>query len=242
MGGWIDRYATHGLACSDVAARSMYGESWQSDGRWRILHYGIDPGAFSERVVADRERAELGIPAGARVVGHVGRFVEQKNHAFLVEVIAESVALDPDICFLLVGEGPLKPQVERVIGGRGLAGNVVFTGARSDVPRLMLSAMDVFVFPSLWEGLGIVLLEAQAAGLPALVSQYVPRECAVIPGQVEHLRLSEGAKCWARNILRCLDREPLGRAEALAAVSDSRFTVQRSARALQDAYESSLSS
>ena len=241
MGRQIDRYATHGLACSDVAARSMYGESWQSDSRWRILHYGIDPTPFAQRVVAKRMRSELGIPDGARVAGHVGRFVEQKNHAFLVEVIAASVELAPNICFLLVGEGPLRPQIEQVIRDRNLARNVVFTGARSDVPHLMLSAMDIFVFPSLWEGLGIVVLEAQAAGLPALVSEYVPQECAVIPGQVEHLQLGDGPKSWAQSIVRLLDREPLDQAVALASVSSSGFTVERSTRALQDVYIGSLS-
>lgn len=238
---WIDRYATSGLACSEVAARSLYSEQWENDGRWQILHYGIDLSPLSAQRDVQQERSRLGIPANARVVGHVGRFVEQKNHAFLLDVIGECLKLDPHIYFLLIGDGHLRSDMQRAADDRGLSENVIFTGARSDVPRLMMSAMGLFVFPSLWEGLGIVLLEAQAAGLPALVSEYVPQDCEVIPGHVEHLHLGDGAKAWAQSIIRRLDREPLDPAEALSAVSNSRFTVERSARALQDEYMSSLS-
>jgi glycosyltransferase involved in cell wall biosynthesis len=238
MRRWVNQYATGGLACSRVAARSLYGERWEDDDRWQILHYGIDLVPFSQRFDMHEERSRLGIPATARVVGHVGRFVEQKNHAFLLDVIAECLKLNSDIYFLLIGDGHLRSSIERVAHERGLSQNVVFTGARSDVPRLMMSAMDLFVLPSLWEGLGIVLLEAQAAGLLALVSEHVPDECGVIPGQIELGQLAHGPKHWAERILRGLDRKMCDRQEALEAVASSRFTIERSARLLQAVYTS----
>ncbi len=237
---WVRRYATLGLACSRLAARSLYGEQWESDGRFRILNYGIDLAPFLDEVDAERERSRLGIPAGARVVGHVGRFVPPKNHAFLVEVIAECVKRRRDVHFLLIGDGPLRPHIQRAIDDRGLSENVVFAGTRGDVPRLMLSAMDLFVFPSLWEGLGNVQLEAQAAGLPLLVSEHLPDEAGIIPGRIERLRLADGPKLWAERILRRLAEETPDRQEALEMVARSPFALEESAQALLEVYERSL--
>jgi glycosyltransferase involved in cell wall biosynthesis len=238
LAGCIDRYATLGLACSRDAARSLYGENWESQRRWRILHYGIDPSPFAEPFEVPAERRRWGFPAAAPVIGHVGRFVPQKNHAFLLEVIAACLRLQPELHFLLVGDGPLRAAIQKAAAERGLSKRVVFTGARSDVPRLMLAAMDAFVLPSLWEGLPMVLLEAQAAGLPLLVSENVPDEFAVLPQQIERLPLGDGPEHWARRILLRLDRQGARRAEALAAVSRSDFTIERSARALAEVYAS----
>jgi glycosyltransferase involved in cell wall biosynthesis len=236
LSGWIDRYATVGLACSRAAARSLYGEQWESDRRWQILHYGIDPAPFAEPIDSPVERLRCGLPGDVPVIGHVGRFVPQKNHGFLLEVIAACIRLRPEVRFLLVGDGPLRPAIERAAAERGLAQNVVFTGARCDVPRLMLAAMDAFVLPSLWEGLPMVLLEAQAAGLPLVVSENVSDEFAVLPQQTERLRLGDGPEHWARRILLRLDRGRPNREEALAAVRRSCFTIERSAQALEEVY------
>jgi glycosyltransferase involved in cell wall biosynthesis len=236
LSGWIDRYATAGLACSRDAARSLYGEHWQSQRRWRVLHYGIEFSSFSEPIDVGGERRRWGLPVDAPVVGHVGRFVPQKNHAFLLEVIAACLRLRPEIHFLLVGDGPLRAAVQREAEERGLSKNVVFTGARNDVPRLMRGAMDAFVFPSLWEGLGIVLLEAQAAGLPIVVSTNVPDEFAVFPQRIERVALADGAQSWARRLLLRLDCPRLRQEEALAGLSRSEFTIERSARALAEVY------
>jgi glycosyltransferase involved in cell wall biosynthesis len=153
-------------------------------------------------------------------------------------MIAACRRLRPDVHFLLVGDGPLRPAIEKAAMERGLSKNVVFTGARSDVPRLMRAAMDTFVFPSLWEGLGIVLLEAQAAGLPIVVSASVPDEFAVLPEQIERLDLAGGPEHWARRALLQLDRRRPRREEALAALGRSDFTVERSARTLAEVYTS----
>ena len=107
MKHWIRKYATHGLAASQDAARALFGPNWQSDPRFRVLHCGIDLEPFRQEVSREPVRQELGIPLDAPVVGHVGRFVPQKNHTFLLEIAAEVVKLRTEVRFLLVGDGPL---------------------------------------------------------------------------------------------------------------------------------------
>jgi len=236
MKHWIRKYATHGLAASEAAAETLFGTAWRSDARFRIMHCGIDLGPLRQEVSREEVRRELGIPLDARVVGHVGSFRPPKNHAFLLEIAAEVVKLRAEVRFLLLGDGPLRPQMEAMARDLGIEKNVIFAGARSDVPRLMLGAMDLFVFPSLWEGLGIVLVEAQAAGLRCVCSDAVPPEAAVVPDVVRYVRLSAGAGEWAAVVLRTLEYGRLREAGALEVIAKGDFNVQKSCQDLIGLY------
>ena len=236
MKHWIRKYATHGLAASEAAAETLFGTAWRSDARFRIMHCGIDLGPLRQEVSREEVRRELGIPLDARVVGHVGSFRPPKNHAFLLEIAAEVVKLRAEVRFLLLGDGPLRPQMEAMARDLGIEKNVIFAGARSDVPRLMLGAMDLFVFPSLWEGLGIVLVEAQAAGLRCVCSDAVPPEAAVVPDVVRYVRLSAGAGEWAAVVLRTLEYGRLREAGALELIAKGDFNVQKSCQDLIGLY------
>ena len=176
MKTWIRRFATHGLAISKPSAANLFGERWKSDAWVHIIPYGIDIAQFQKHLLREEIRAELGIPPNSPVVGHVGRFYPQKNHSFLIEIAQEVLSKRPDTNFLLIGDGPLRPEMEARVRQMGLSKKIHFIGIRTDVPRLMLGAMDLFLFPSLYEGLGLCLLEAQAAGLHCLVSDTVPDE------------------------------------------------------------------
>jgi glycosyltransferase involved in cell wall biosynthesis len=233
---WIRKYATHGLATSGAAAETLFGTAWGSDARFRILHCGIDLEPFRQEPSREAVRQELGIPLNAPVVGHVGSFRPPKNHAFLLEIAAEVIRRRPEVRFLLVGDGPLRPQIEAVARELGIEKNVIFTGIRADVPRLMLGAMDLFVFPSLWEGLPIAFLEAQAAGLRAVVSEAVPLEAFVLREGVEHVSLSAGAHHWVCRLLKALEQGRYPLAEALAGVARSSFAVENSCRYLAGLY------
>ena len=101
------------------------------------------------------------------MIGHVGRFLWAKNHPFVVKVAAALFQREPRARLLLIGDGPLQPEIEALVRTSGIADRVIFAGARADVPRLLKGAMDAFVFPSHFEGLGLAAVEAQAAGLPA---------------------------------------------------------------------------
>lgn len=166
----ISRYAFCGLAASKKAAEFLFGLGWADDPRWRLLFCGIDLEPFKQAVNTRQIRAELGIPEKAFVVGHVGRFYEQKNHAFLIDIASEVTNVATDIRFLLVGDGPLRGATEQKVQSMRLQDKVIFAGVQADVPRLMLGAMDAFVLPSLHEGLPLTLMEAQAASLPCIYS------------------------------------------------------------------------
>jgi glycosyltransferase involved in cell wall biosynthesis len=202
MNRWMARYSTARLAVSRQAAEALFGTDRGDCGRYRVLYLGIDLEPFQHPADRDAVRAELGIPSDAFVIGHVGRFAPQKNHAFLVEIFGELVRREPSAHLLLVGgEGELRPAVERQLARAGLAERVVFTGSRPDVPRLMLGAMDVFLFPSRFEGLGLVLVEAQAVGLPCVISDVVPEEADVVPGLVRRMSLAQPAEVWAEALI-----------------------------------------
>lgn len=228
---WIDRSATVGLACSEQAAESLFGPNWTADPRYRVLHYGIDLAPFRQPVRRDAVRKELGLPTDALVVGHVGSFRPVKNHAFLLDVAEQSPR---NVHFLLVGDGPLRESIATSARRRGLADRIVFAGARHDVPRLLL-ACDVMTLPSLYEGLGLVLIEGQAAGLPCVVSDVIPREVDQVPGLVHRRSLALPAADWARALCEAAAARTVP-ARSLAILEQSSFSIAASVRGLEEAY------
>jgi glycosyltransferase involved in cell wall biosynthesis len=190
--------ATCGLAASQLAGKALYGDTWHSDSRWKVLHCGIDFKEFSLKIDRVAIRLQLGIDSDAFVVGHVGRFVDQKNHRFIIEVFEQLKNIKKNAHLLLVGIGPLLEDIKEVVKEKGLQDSVTFAGIRKDVPQLMKGGMDIFIFPSKFEGLGLVLVEAQEAMLPCIISNVVPDEVAV--SQVTKLALDQTANDWATTI------------------------------------------
>ena len=235
MRRWIWRYATMGLAASRKASVALFGSDWQKNPRFRVLFCGIDLAPFLEvdQVTIGRE---LGIPEGAFVLGHVGRFEEQKNHNFLVEIAAEVAKREPKMCLLLIGDGPLKADIKKKVSCIQLSDKVMFFGLRSDVPRLMLGAMDVFVLPSYYEGLPIVGLEAQAAGLPLVISDDIAEELDIVELLVRRVTLNKPASHWADVILQLKGAPPVSQREATKIIVDSQFNIHNSIRMLEDIY------
>jgi glycosyltransferase involved in cell wall biosynthesis len=234
----LRQHATLGLAASKLAAHALFGPQWEQDAeRWRVLYCGIDLKPFLEPVDRHALRAELNIPADALVMGHIGRFFEQKNHDFLIDILAEVVQRAPCTRLLLVGDGPLREQIVQKVERLGLQEHVIFTGLRKDVPQLMLGAIDVFVLPSLFEGLPIVGLEAQAAGLPCVWSDTITEELDCVQPLVQRLSLSQPASEWAAAVLRAHQRpHALSRAAALDLMRNSSFNVERGLDMLEQTY------
>jgi glycosyltransferase involved in cell wall biosynthesis len=236
MKHWIARYATVRLAVSNRAGQALFNGGGGKPS-WQLNHTSLDLEPFHERVEPTSIRAELGIPEKARVIGHVGRIAEEKNHRFLLEVMAEVARRDPTVYLLLVGDGVLRAEVERDVARRSLPDRVVFAGARLDVPRLMLGAMDVFVFPSHHEGLGRVAVEAQAAGLPCILADTIPSEADLVPSLVRRLPLGEPST-WAGAILEAIAKPgKVSRDEALRIVERSLFNVCKAIESLERVYE-----
>lgn len=233
----IRRYGSLHFAVSSYAAESLYGPGWKEAPDVRILPCGLDFQPF--RLGADREamRRELGIPADARVLGTVGRLEREKNHGWMLEILPPLLRTVPDAHFLLVGDGSLRASLEQRASDLGLAERVHFTGARHDVPRL-LSAMDVFLFPSHFEGLGLAAIEAQAAGLPCLLSTRVPQEVVLDPARALRLPLDLGPEGWARAAEALLSL-PHGDVEGtVSALEASPFSIRRNLAELEVAYAS----
>jgi glycosyltransferase involved in cell wall biosynthesis len=232
MRRWILRYMTDGLAASPEAASDLFGANWQTDPRIQVLSCSVDSSPFRVKIPKGEVRGELGIPEDAFVIGHVGRFEMVKNHSFLLDIFAEAARDDPSICLLLIGDGPLRPLIQEKVHRAGLTDRVIFLGFRRDVPRLLLGAMDMFIFPSLSEGLGTAKLEAQTAGLPCIVSDGTPESGDVVKPLITRLSLCEPASVWAKAILSVRAAPlPINPAEALAIMERSLFhnlaTVKR---------------
>jgi glycosyltransferase involved in cell wall biosynthesis len=194
--------ASGGLAVSTEAGDDLFPPRWQATPRWDLQHLGLDLSRFELAVDRDAIRRELGIPKQAIVIGHVGRFTEEKNHMFLVEIAREVIRLEPRAFFLLVGDGPLRPSIEGMVTSYSLQNRFAFTGVRSDVPTLMMGAMDAFIFPSLREGLPVTMLEAQTAGLKCVISDVISLEADVIPSLIVRESVKSSPAQWAAQLLR----------------------------------------
>jgi len=238
----VRRYSTHGLACSARAAKALYGLDWNKTSRYQVLHYTIDLAPFEvgpgDEATRKSLRVELGLPEDAFVMGHVGRFVHQKNHDFLIDVAAEVIKQAPNAYLLMVGDGELRPAIEEKVAGLGIADKVIFAGVRSDVPRIMLNVMDTFVFTSFSEGLGIVLVEAQAAGLPCVYTEGVPHEADVVPPLLHRLSIAKGPAPWVEAVLAQRGASlPISQADALAEVKKSPFNIETNMKRLESLYQ-----
>ena len=237
----LSRWMTLGLGCSEPAAGQLLGVSKRDDERISVLRYGIDLQAFRAGPGDHFElKREFGLEPDAVVVGHVGRLEPQKNQEFLLYVAAEAFRAHVRLRFVIVGEGRLEDSLRAQAENLGLRGRVIFAGRRDDVPRLMTGLFSAFVLPSLHEGLPIAALEAQAAGLPTLLSDRIAAETSVVPDIVRQLPLEAGAAVWARVLLNTVkeERYPIGRACRL--LEERGFSVEKSARKLYQTYEIAL--
>lgn len=187
--------ANYFFACSENAARWLFPHKIK---QCKILYNGIQLKKYLfNKETRQTVRGKLQLDENEFVMIHVGRFARQKNHTYLVEILdAYNKKIGEKWKILLVGEGPLQDEVKRQIDEKGLSEHVIFMNNRTDVNEL-LSAADMFVFPSLHEGLGIVVVEAQTNGLPCIVSDAVPQEADMNIGLVHTLSLRQTPEKWA---------------------------------------------
>ncbi len=196
------RYGDAFAACSAAAADWLFGNAVPKE-KIQIFHNAIDTEKYIfDASVRTSVRKSLGLE-DAFVVGHIGRFTYQKNHAFLLDAFSCLYKKHPDAVLLLIGVGDLEGEVRRQAALLGIEDAVRFLGLRDDVPELM-QAMDVFALPSRFEGLGLVLIEAQAAGLRAVASTAVPPE-AQVTELLTYLPLESGVQAWAEEIAKARD-------------------------------------
>lgn len=174
------KYATDYFACSKIAGEWLFGEDIVESDKFRVIHNAIDYDKFKYNDdIRNEIRRKLGFNDSDIVVGHVGRFVTQKNHSFLIDVFYKCYEQNNNYKLLLVGTGELEELIKEKVRSLGIENNVIFAGFQSNVSDYM-QAMDLFVFPSLFEGLGLVLVEAQAGGLPCIATyKAIPDEVKI---------------------------------------------------------------
>ncbi|HFI0402122.1 TPA: glycosyltransferase [Streptococcus suis] len=218
------------IACSKEAARFLFGSSDEV----KIIENGIclEDYEFNE-ITRQKMREILEISEQTKVVGTVGRFSEQKNPLFILDIIEELVNFDSTYQFIWIGDGSLKDELMTKSKEKGLMENIKFLGNRSDVNDL-LQVFDVFILPSLYEGFGIVNIEAQVSGLPCLVSDAVP-DLAKVNDNFHFLSINEAATVWARHIVDMTDQRILS--NHLEFFRKRGFDIKQGAEKLRASYE-----
>lgn len=192
------KYATDYFACSELAGRWLFGDKTFEQGKVTIINNAIDLDKFKyDEKIRKEKRKELNINDDTLVVGHIGRFVAQKNHTFLIDIFNELHTKEKNSILLLIGQGPLMGEIKQKVEALGISDSVKFLGQRDDVNELY-NVMDLFLFPSLYEGLGMVLIEAQANGLPCIASTEVPK-IADISSNVQFYDLNDSIDIWLKN-------------------------------------------
>ena len=192
----IHKVATHYLACGDLAGKWLYGKSKVKN--FTIIYNGINLESFKFNPdIRKQVRNELAV-GDAFVLGHVGRFMQVKNHKFLVEVFNEILKIQPDSYLVLAGTGELLESTKEYCKYLGIADRVKFLGVRKDISSL-LQAMDAMILPSIYEGFPVTVVEAEASGLPVIMSDSITDE-VMIKSNIIKISLEQTASRWAEKI------------------------------------------
>ena len=225
------------LACSKQACIDTFGQSIFESGRCKITNNGVDTAMLGAKAnMRDAYRKELGMN-DSPVFGHVARFIPIKNHEFLIDVFANLIRELPNAQLLLLGDGPTRPKIENKVKELHLEKSVHFLGVRSDVSEL-LATMDVFIFPSIKEGLPVSVVEAQATGLPVLLSEGITEAASILPS-ARRISLNEGALVWANNALAMLDNR-ISPDEAQMTLRAAGFDAVQNAQEISSFYKALL--
>jgi len=234
------RMADEIVGISSEALRSLVGEGEGDPKRNHVVHYGVDLEEFFQAPVEREEfRCELGFPADAKILLFVGRLTDYKNPRFVIDILEHAAGADNSVVAVFAGVGDEAKAISDLAAQKSLTQRVRLLGFREDVPNLMVNS-DVLIWPSVEEpkeGLGLGIIEAQAAGLPILMSRSVPEEAIVIPELVHVLPLADGAENWARK-LKSITRPPEAkRQEAVARLESSSFSLAQGVKNILDLYE-----
>lgn len=196
---FVNKYATLKIACSTKAGLSLYRKD-----NFQLLHNGINDKKFQSKSIESKKRFidEFKLNPSAKFIGHVGRFEEVKNHKFILEIANELKAIDDSFQWILCGSGTLEEQIKEQIIQQGLEQHVIVVGPRKDVPLLMSHLFDAFIMTSHYEGLPLVMVEAQFAGLPCVIPDHISKEVEVFPELVTYASLKDGAQIWAQKLIK----------------------------------------
>jgi glycosyltransferase involved in cell wall biosynthesis len=222
------------------ALESLTGKGQRENSRHRVVHYGVDTGKFRQGLLDPAKfRNELGFDSNAKVLLFAGRLVEYKNPKFVISILERLGKTGENVVAVLAGKGEQELELRKMVKIKSLENRVRMVGFRDDVPNLMLNS-DLLIWPSIEdpkEGLGLGIVEAQAAGLPILMSRSVPDEAIVVPELVSVLPLAAGPKAWADKVLDITGQPMPPRAQSLKQVERSSFSLADGVSNLMDLYD-----
>lgn len=226
-------FATDYMCCSELAGRWLFGNKEYDKGNVYLLNNAIDLGKFKyDEKIRSEKRKKLNISNDTLVIGHVGRFVEQKNHRFLIDIFNEIHKQNSNSILLLAGQGPLMEEIKSKVESLGLEKFVIFLGQIDDADKLY-QAIDIFVLPSLYEGLPVVGVEAQATGLLCELSSNMTKETKILD-TTRFISLDKSAKEWASIILD--DYSKFKRYDTTADITKSNFNIKKETIKLENKY------
>jgi glycosyltransferase EpsF len=232
----IQIFSTHLLACSKEAGNYLFGRKNVIKPTYSYFPNVIDYERFltTSQIEMKKFKVEEGL-GNHLVLGHIGTFKEVKNHLFILEVMKKIVET-LSFKLILVGDGELKKPIQREVEKSGLVENVHLLGVREDIATI-LSSMDVFVFPSLSEGLGLVLLEAQASGVPCIVSEAIQPEADLNIGLITQLTLTDGPQVWADKIIELASHKEQDVNKIINGFERNGYSIKRGISKLMHIYQ-----
>lgn len=224
--------ADYFFGCSEEAGIERFGKKVVNSSKFKMIRNAIEGEKFiytKERQIGLKQKFGL---ENKVVLGHVGRFIETKNHVFIVEIFEKLCEFNSDFALVLVGNGEKESQIKAIVSEKGLTEKVYFMGVRNDIPDMM-NLFDAFVFPSFYEGLAVASVEAQAAGLPCFFSDRITEDSLITPNAWRY-PLEIGAEQWSENILQILGK--FERQNTYQEIVESGFDVVYSAKEIEEFY------
>lgn len=226
-------FATNYMCCSELAGRWLFGDKTYNQGKVFLLNNAIDVEKFSyNQEIRNQIRNKMSINKDCIVVGHIGRFVDQKNHSFLIDIFNEIHKINENSILLLAGQGPILDEIVERVKELKLEKNVKFLGQRDDAYKLY-QAFDIFILPSLYEGLPVVGVEAQAAGLLVILSDSTTKETKILDS-TKFISLQKDANFWANETLNAF--KSYVRTNTTEIMRKNNFDIKKESKKLEKEY------
>lgn len=226
------RYATDFFSCTEHAGRWLFGDKTFNDGNVMVVNNGIDLDKYLfDEEVRIKKRKELNFKNTDIVIGHIGRFMKQKNHDFIIDVFKKLYEKNNNYKLILLGQGPLQHEIVQKVKALNLENVVFFLGQKDDANKYY-QAMDLFLFPSLYEGLGMVTIEAQTSGLPCIVSTEIP-QIARVSNNIKFIDLNCPIEKWVDEIISSYSKN---RKVDLKIIKESGYDIKNEAKKLERKY------
>ncbi len=223
----IHNATTHLFSCGDKAGQWLFGKN----SSFRIMNNAVDAKAFAYNEATRNEYKKKFSLENEFVLGHIGSFTVQKNHSYLLKVFAAVLKKKPNCTLLIIGDGPLRKSLEKEAESLSIAHKVQFLGIRTDIAQLC-QLLDVFVFPSLYEGLPVTLIEAQSAGLKIVASDRITNE-VLLTNDIEFLSIDIDPATWADHILKKVDADRFDHYET---IKEKGYDIKNNAELIQNFY------